>query len=64
MDGIEFVKRLRGLPNPRLAHPDHLDDGRHEQGDPDRGAPTGYQGLLDQAADIRCAEAKIKAAVN
>lgn len=65
MDGIEFVKRLRALPNPRLAHiPIIMMTADTSKDTLTEVLPLGIKGYLIKPPTLDAMKAKIKAAVN
>jgi CheY-like chemotaxis protein len=65
MDGIEFVKKLRALPNPHFAHiPVILMTADTSKETLTEALPLGIKGYMIKPPTLEAMKAKIKAAVN
>jgi CheY-like chemotaxis protein len=65
MDGIEFVKKLRALPNPYFAHvPVILMTADTSKETLTEALPLGIKGYMIKPPTLEAMRAKIKAAVN
>jgi two-component system chemotaxis response regulator CheY len=65
MDGIEFIKKLRALPNPYFAHvPVILKTADTTKETLTEALPLGINGYMIKPPTLEAVRAKIKAAIN